>query len=392
MDRALRNAGFVRRAKEPSGSVHPPESYKSLLPDGPLRGRGAGINPANRFDKLSLEVLGEHLDCLARETHAFEDGRQAVTEVYRDKSQSILNEVRSPDLGFHWTINPYRGCEHGCIYCYARPGHEYLSLSCGADFETKIFAKPDAPELLRKALNKPSWKGEPIVMSGVTDCYQPIESQLGITRQCLEVMLEYRQAVSLVTKSRLILRDLDILGELAKRRLVRVAVSVTSLDNELSQQMEPRAASPRDRLWTIRRLASAGVPVMAMVAPVIPGINDRMVPAILKAVAEAGALTAAATLLRLPYQIKDLFEEWLERHFPDRKRHVLALMMETHNGKLYEADWHERFSGSGPYAEQLQNTFRIFKQKYGLDKPMPPQDTTAFRRPADANQMSLFER
>ena len=368
-----------------------PEPRAGTLTDGPARGRGAGLNPTNRFEKLSLSVLGEHLDRIAVERHDFADGRQVATEVYRDRSKTILNRVDSPDIGFKWTVNPYRGCEHGCVYCYARPGHEMLGLSSGLDFETRITAKPDAPRLLRKALAKPGWAGEPIVMSGVTDCYQPIESKLKITRGCLEVCADARQPVGIVTKSRLVLRDLDMLAELARHNAVRVAVSITTLDNQLAAKLEPRAASPRDRLWIVRRLASAGIPVTAMVAPLIPAINDREVPKILEAAANAGASSASWVLLRLPHAIKDLFDDWLDRHFPERREHVESLLRQSRGGKLYDAAWGKRMTGEGPYAQQLAQTFRVFAARYGLNHPRRPLNRDAFRRPTVADQMPLFQ-
>lgn len=362
-----------------------------VLTDGPVRGRGAGLNPTNRFEKLSLTVLDEHLERVAVETDAFDGGRQVATQVFRDNARTIINPVDSPDLGFEWTINPYRGCEHGCIYCYARPTHEHLSLSSGLDFETKLFAKLDAAKLLKKELSRPTWNGEPIVMSGVTDCYQPIESQLKLTRGCLEVMASSLQPVGIVTKSRLILRDLDLLQELAAHRAVRVAVSVTTLDNRLAGKMEPRAASPRDRLWVIRRLASAGIPVVALVAPIIPAINDREVPAILAAAADAGASSAGYVLLRLPYQIKQLFAEWLGRQFPGRADHVLSLLRQCHGGELYDSRFGHRQSGEGPIAEQIADTFRVFAARHRLNQPLQPLNSAAFRRPMADEQLPLFD-
>ncbi len=271
-----------------------------------MRGRGAGLNPGNRFEDVRLHVLGEHLDEIATQD---DDGVQVKTRVVRDASRTVINPVDSPDLAFDWTINPYRGCEHGCIYCYARPGHEYLSLSCGLDFETVILAKHDAPTLLRRELMKESWKGETIMMSGVTDPYQPVERALRITRGCLEVCAEFRQPVSLITKNRLILRDLDILLKLHEHGAVRCAVSLTTLDASLASKMEPRASSPGARLETIRVLASHGIPVTVMTAPIIPRINDHELPALLAAAAQAGASGAGYILLRLPHQIKALFLE-----------------------------------------------------------------------------------
>ncbi|MBI1373264.1 MAG: PA0069 family radical SAM protein [Phycisphaera sp.] len=355
------------------------------------RGRGAAFNPANRFETISLEVLGDHLDHLATEEHVSRDGKQITTEVYRDASRSVINRVDSPDIPFGWTLNPYRGCEHGCVYCYARPTHENLGFSSGVDFETRIMAKVDAPDLLRKELARASWRGEPIAMSGVTDCYQPIEARLKITRKCLEIMAEARQPVTIVTKSRLILRDIDLLADMARQRLVNVAISVTSLDNALSAKLEPRAASPRDRIWTIRRLASAGIPVMAMVAPIIPAINDREIPAILDAVARVGARAAGYVLLRLPWQNKELLEDWLDRHMPDRKDHVLSLVRQSRDGELYDSRWHARMRGEGEYARQIAQTFRVFATRCGLNQPLPPLNRDQFRRPVLDGQMMLFD-
>jgi DNA repair photolyase len=338
---------------------------KDGLGSGPVRGRGAGINPGNRFETVRLHVLGEALD---DELRAHPCGRQVRTEVFQDDSRSVLNHVDSPDLGFHWTVNPYRGCEHGCIYCYARPGHEYLSLSSGLDFETRIFAKPDAPRLLREALGKPGWKGERIFFSGVTDCYQPLEAKLEITRACLQACVEFAQPISIVTKNKLVLRDLDLLKELAKFNAASVALSITTLDNSLASKMEPRASAPRERLEAVRQLSAAGIPTNVMVAPIIPALNEAEMPGILKAAAEAGACDAGYVLLRLPYQIKALFEDWLQRHFPDRSGKVLNAMREMRGGELYRAEFFERQKGTGVRAEQIAATFKLFKRRYGLGK------------------------
>ncbi|MFA7238139.1 MAG: PA0069 family radical SAM protein [Phycisphaeraceae bacterium] len=376
-----------------------------------FRGRGAQLNPANRFESLHLNVLqaddplpdapGGRGQFIAPADLPGTELRGAVlrgavlpgvrTEVFADRTRSIINHVQSPDIGFNWTLNPYRGCEHGCIYCYARPTHENLGLSSGLDFETRIIAKPDAPELLRKELGKPKWTGETIVMSGVTDCYQPVEAELQITRRCLQVMAHARQPVAIITKNRLILRDLDYLQELARHKAVHVAISVTTLDNELAAKMEPRASSPRDRLWAIRRLASAGIPVSAMVAPIIPGLNDREVPNILKAVADAGAQSAGYVLLRLPYQNKTLFEDWLTRHFPLRKPQVESLLRQCHGGELYDSDFGTRHTGTGPYARQLTATFELFARRYRLSDALPPLNHNAFRRPVSHEQLGLFQ-
>jgi DNA repair photolyase len=388
-----------RDADHELGQDASPAIRPGTLTDGPVRGRGAQLNPPNRFEKLSLHVLGEHLDTIAQSSATdgpapdaeplFHD-RQLKTTVYRDTSRTLINPVNSPDISFDWSINPYRGCEHGCIYCYARPGHEFLGMSSGIDFESKIMAKLDAPDLLRRELAHPSWRGEVIALSGVTDCYQPIEARLEITRKCLTVMAEAHQAVSIVTKSRLVLRDLDLLQDLARFHAVSVAVSLTTLDNQLASKMEPRAASPRDRLWTIQRLASAGIPVTVMVAPIIPAINDREMPAILKAAAEAGATSAGYVLLRLPHQIKDLFDDWLARHFPDRADHVQSLLRQSHGGKLYDASFHTRQTGEGPYAHQIRQAFNVFKTRYNLSNRSAPLETHHFRPPATDNQLALF--
>ncbi len=343
------------------------------------RGRGAAINPANRFEEIHLEVLPEAREEALRE---HPDGVQVPTRVYRDHSRRIINRVDSPDLGFHWTINPYRGCEHGCVYCYARPTHEMLGFSSGLDFETRIMAKLDAPGLLRAELSAPGWRAEPIVMSGVTDCYQPLESRLRITRGCLEVMAECRQPVGIVTKNRLVTRDLDLLGELARAGAVSVAVSLTTLDHELAATMEPRTSCPADRLRAIRELAAAKVPVTALLAPLIPGVNDSEVPRLLEAAAEAGAGAAAWVLLRLPHQVKAIFFDWLERHRPHRVSRVRSALRDLGGGRLYDPTFGVRQRGTGPRAEQLAQTFEVFCRRYGLARAHRPLSSAAFVRPS----------
>lgn len=361
--------------------------HKHALPQGSVRGRGAGINPGNRFDSLRLHILGEHLDQAARDHPS---GVQVPTRIAIDDSQSIINRVDSPDLNLHWTLNPYRGCEHGCIYCYARPTHEYLGLSSGLDFETRIIAKPEAPSLLRKWIENPKWCGEPIMLSGVTDPYQPIESRLELTRACLKVFLETRQPVTLITKNKLILRDLDLLTDLHARKLVHIALTITSLDHSLASIMEPRASSPRARLDAVSTLSSIGIPVSVMVAPVIPAINDHEVPAILKAASEAGASRAGYVLLRLPHQIKDLFLEWLQRHFPDRAAKVESFIRESRGGALYRSAFFERQRGTGPRARQIQETFTLFARRYKLDRSIPPLAPRTPPPPPPPPQLSLF--
>jgi DNA repair photolyase len=352
--------------------------YRDALPVGTVRGRGAGINPGNRFEDVRLHVLGDHLDEVVAENP---DGTQVVTRVYPDRTKTIINKVESPDVGFDWTINPYRGCEHGCIYCYARPGHEYLGWSLGLDFETKIMAKYDGPELLRAELAAPKWKGEKIVMSGVTDPYQPIEAKLGITRRILEILAECRQPVSFITKNRLILRDLDLLSRLHAHRAVSVAVSITSLDPKLARVMEPRASAPAERLRTVRELAGAGIPVSVMTAPIIPGLNDQEIPALLEAAADAGARNAGYVMLRLPFQIKDIFLDWLRREFPERASRVEAFIREARGGALYDARPKIRMRGEGVRADQIAATFKLFKRRYGLDRPYESVSGAAFRKP-----------
>lgn len=394
--------GKTRRGRPSDNSVLPsassaPADAPDLDPavadglvDGPVRGRGAGLNPKSRFDDLRLHVLGEHLDEQAREHPS---GVQVRTQVFEDDTRAVLNRVDVPDIHFRWTVNPYRGCEHGCIYCYARPGHEYFGLSCGLDFETKVFAKPRAATLLRDALAKPSWEGEGIVMSGVTDPYQPIEPQLRITRACLEVLADCRQPVSLITKNKLITRDIDLLSELASHGAVHAAISITSLDNSFSSKLEPRASSPRERLEAVRALSQAGIPVSVMTAPIIPGLNDREIPAILEAAAEAGAQRAGWVMLRLPYQIKDLFLEWLKRHVPDRAAHVESLIRQVRGGNLYDADLHTRMRGTGAIADQIAQMHKVYCKRFGLDKEFTELNRNAFRRPAwsgDEKQMGLW--
>lgn len=362
--------------------------FRDALAQGQVRGRGAGLNPGNRFEDVRLHVLGEHLD---REAAEHPGGVQVTTRVLPDRTRTFINPVNSPDLSMKWTINPYRGCEHGCIYCYARPGHEYLGLSSGIDFETVILAKHDAPSLLRRELAHPSWKGEAITMSGVTDPYQPRERSLGITRACLEVLAECRQAVGIITKSSLVLRDLDLLSRLNEHGAVCVAVSVTTLDNALASKMEPRAAAPRERIGAIRELARAGIPVTVMTAPIIPAINDHEIPAILGAAAEAGATSAGWVLVRLPYQIKDLFLEWLKRHFPDRAGKVESLIRQTRGGRLYDSRFSVRQKGEGAIASQIRDTFQLFAARHGFNKQRRSLNEKAFRPPSSIDgQLGLF--
>jgi len=363
--------------------------YQDALTQGKVRGRGAGVNPGNRFDGVRLHVLGEELDARLIERP---EGVQVGTEVYEDRARSVLNRVDSPDLGMSWSLNPYRGCEHGCVYCYARPTHETFGLSSGLDFERKIFVKRDAPALLRRELAKTSWSPESIMLSGVTDPYQPIEASLRVTRGVLEVLAECRQPVGVITKNALVQRDIDLLSELASCGAASVAVSVTTLDAKLGATMEPRGASPKRRLETIRKLTDSGIPTIAMVAPIVPALTDHEVPAILEAVAEAGAVGAGHVVLRLPWQVKAVFTEWLERVMPDRARHVESAVRECYGGALYDATFGVRGRGVGARAEQIHETFKVFSRRYGLDRPRAGLSSAAFRRPTllEEGQMGLF--
>lgn len=350
--------------------------YQDRPSVGRIRGRGAGLNPGNRFETVRLHVMGEHLDERAIEMPA---GTQVATQVFEDTTRTIINEVTdSPDISFRWTVNPYRGCEHGCIYCYARPGHEYFGLSLGVDFETKIYAKKRAAELLRRELDHPRWRGETIVMSGVTDCYQPVERELKLTRACLQLMAERRQPVSITTKNALVTRDIDLFRELARHDAVRVALSITTLDNALAAKMEPRASSPRDRLDAVRKLSESGIPVAVMTAPIIPGINDHEIPALLEAAKQAGARHAGYVMLRLPYQIKDLFLEWVQRQFADRAAKVEGLIREVRGGELSDPRFGTRMVGEGAYAEQIKSTFQLFAKMHGLDRKIRPLSSASF--------------
>jgi DNA repair photolyase len=353
----------------------------------PLRGRGAAWNPPNRFERL-------HLD---REGWTDPDDPAPQTVLLDDTTRSILARNESPDVGFGVGINPYRGCEHGCVFCYARPTHEYLGFSAGLDFETKLLVKRDAPRLLREALTSPGWKPEPIMLSGNTDAYQPVERRLRITRRCLEVLVELRNPVAVTTKSYLVTRDVDLLAELASHRAAAVTLSVTTLRNEVQRVMEPRAPTPARRLGAIRVLAEAGIPVGVNVAPVVPGLTDHELPAILEAAADAGATWAGYIVLRLPHGVKALFETWLEQHFPERREKVLNRIGELRGGRLYDARFSVRGRGEGPWAEQLRSLFEVSRARFGLDRP-PTLSTDAFIRPEvkgearpAKEQMDLFE-
>lgn len=348
----------------------------------PLRGRGAADNPANRFERLSYQPDPGERD---------PDDPGPRTVFYRDSSKSVLTRNDSPDVGFTYSVNPYRGCEHGCVYCYARPTHEWLGLSAGLDFETKVFVKSDAPELLRKALMSRRWEPQTIAISGITDCYQPGERKLKVTRGVLEVLAEFRNPVSIITKNHLVTRDADLLGELASHGAAAVHLSVTTLDPELQRVMEPRTSTPQRRLDALRTLSEAGIPVGVMIAPVVPGLTDHEIPAILAAIRDAGATSVGFVPLRLPYGVKDLFERWLEMHFPDRKEKVLNRLRSMHGGKLYGSTFGERMRGKGEFAGQIEQLFEVSVRKVGLNRrESGGLSTAAFRRPEPRGQLGLF--
>jgi DNA repair photolyase len=324
------------------------------------RARGAVANPPNRFAAQHIELDGPLLD---------DDGEliEPRTVFLRDDSQSLLTSNDSPDIPFRFGASPYRGCEHGCAYCFARPFHEYLGFSAGLDFETKIVVKERAPELLRAELAQRSWKPQAVAMSGATDVYQPIERRLGLTRRCLEVFAEFRNPVAIITKNHLVTRDIDLLRELAKWNAVSVAISLTTLDADLTKVLEPRASRPSRRLDAIAQLAAAGIPVRVLTAPIIPGLNDHEIPALLKAAAQAGACGAGYTIVRLPFAVAPLFAEWLERHVPGQKEKILGRIREMRGGALYDAKFGRRMRGEGPAAEQIKALFQVAKRRAGLD-------------------------
>ncbi len=371
-------------------TMQPP--HPSGVPDAVRRGRGALSNATNRFDRQKRLKHDEDF--------AFDDGWQDAddalkpleTEVTVDRTQSIIARNESPDVGFDRSINPYRGCEHGCIYCFARPTHAYLGLSPGLDFETRILAKPDAARLLDRELRRPTYQCRPIALGTNTDPYQPVERSWRVTRSILEVLQAFKHPFTIVTKSALVVRDLDIIAPMAAERLARVALSITTLDRRLARSMEPRAATPTKRLETVRRLVDAGVPTSVMVAPLIPALNDTEVEKILQEAAKSGAVNASYVLLRLPLEIKDLFHEWLHQHQPLKAERVIAHIRETRGGRDYDSTFRKRQIGEGPYAELLANRFRLASRRLGLDREITQLDTNKFEVPiATQSQMSLFD-
>ena len=354
------------------------------LEDKKTRGRGAALNPAGRFEKQSCERFYDGWDM-------DEQLSPLQTSVETEKARTIITRNVSPDIFFDRSINPYRGCEHGCIYCFARPTHSYMGLSAGIDFETKLFAKPDAAKLLERELSKPDYKVRPIAIGTNTDPYQPIEKKWQIMRQILEVLDKCNHPVCITTKSALIVRDCDILERMAERKLVRVALSITTLDRKLARLMEPRAATPERRLWAIKELTKKGVPVSVMMAPVIPGLNDHEIENILTKAKDAGAIDAGYVMLRLPYEVAPLFKDWLLREYPDRYRRVMQLLRDMRGGKDYDADWKTRMSGEGPFAKLVADRFRLARQRSGLHERHPKLETGYFKPPLKvAKQLSFL--
>jgi DNA repair photolyase len=347
----------------------------------PLPGRGASFNPPNRFERLRVEPDPDAPP---------EERPHPRTEFFFDASESLLTENDSPDIPYTVGLNPYRGCEHGCAYCFARPYHEYLGWSSGLDFETKILVKLRAPELLRRELSSPRWQPQSITMSGATDCYQPCERQFRVTRGCLEVCAELCQPISIITKNALVTRDRDLLTRLARHHCAAAYISVTTLDPELAGQLEPRASRPAARLRAIRELADAGIPVGVMVAPIIPGLTDHEMPAILDAAASAGATRAGCTILRLPNAVKDVFLQWLDTHAPTKKARVLDRVRAIRGGRLNVSEWGKRIHGEGVFAEQIRDLFQVSARRAGLNQERLELSPAHFRRPGGV-QLTLFD-
>ncbi len=379
-----REAGSRQRIALPPRPVVAPSSPA-------LKGRGAAINPPNRFERQEAAPFDDGWETLSD----IADLSPLPTTLTRDASRSVISWNQSPDIGFDRAVNPYRGCEHGCVYCYARPTHAYLGYSPGLDFETKLLFKPDVAELLEKELRKPGYVARPIALGSNTDPYQPVERTLKLTRAVLQVLERCNHPLTIVTKSAGVVRDIDILQQLAKRNLVRVWLSVTTLDPKLARTMEPRAATPARRLQAVEALGRAGVPAGVLAAPMIPGLNDAELERILEASAKAGARAAGYVLLRLPHELKQIFEDWLHRHYPDRASHVLELVRETRGGALNDPNFGKRMKGTGPYSDLLARRFERAARQLGL-QDRPELDCTAFIPPRDPArgiaeaQMSLF--
>ena len=381
---------------DPSDLSEP--TYADALPDGPAHRRGAGINPANRFETVRLHVLGEELDRRATERAEEADhdrplsAPRAEREIFIDATKSVINRVEpTSDVPFSWTLNPYRGCEHGCVYCFARPYHEYLGFSSGLDFETKIITKPDAPDLLQRELANHRWIPEPIVMSAITDIYQHVEHEHRIARECLEVLAACNQPVSTMTKSALVLRDTDLWQRLAHHQAGQVTVTLVTLDAALAKSLEPRAGTPAGRLRTVRELSDAGIPVNVNIAPIIPGLTDTELPSILEAAADHGAVSARFVMLRLPYQVKAIFFDWLARSVhPDRARKVESHIRQTHGGTLYDSSRGNR-RGSGKFVDQIHQLFEVHTRRHHLNESRTTLNGAHFRRPMPPGQLALFQ-
>ena len=369
---------------------HDPRTRTSYVPD------AAGIDPERRRGRGAVTNAGGRFEPRVR--IAFDDGWQSLedlppfrTEVAVDAARKVITRNASPDIPFDRSVNLYRGCEHGCVYCFARPTHAYLGLSPGLDFESKLFMKPDAPELLARELSAPGYSPEVLAIGTNTDPYQPIERRFGIMRRVLEVLERFGHPVAIVTKSYLVTRDIDILARMARRNLVRVGVSVTTLDPKLARLMEPRAPSPARRLDALRALSDAGIPTTVMAAPVIPAVNDAEIERILDAGAACGATNAGYVLLRLPLEVRDLFREWLREHFPDRENRVFSLIRQTRGGKDYDAEFGKRMTGGGPYAWMIRRRFETACARFRLNLGRPELTTDHFRRPGVVGeQLSLF--
>ncbi|MDG5767309.1 PA0069 family radical SAM protein [Balneolales bacterium ANBcel1] len=344
-----------------------------------IRGRGTASNPAGRFTRLEVEPDPEN-----------SDGISPKTRFYQDDAASVIATNDSPDVPFEASLNPYRGCEHGCVYCYARPFHEYLDMSPGLDFETRIMVKKDAAAKLRKQLQSPAWKPRTVSVSGVTDPYQPVERKLGITRRCLEVLSEFRNPFTIITKNHLVTRDIDLIGGMAELGAARVMVSLTSLDPGLVSIMEPRTSRPARRLETIRELSRAGITVGAMFGPLIPALTDEELPRLVEQAAEAGASFGSYIMLRLPGAVGPLFEDWLEKHYPQRKQKIISRLKALRGGALSDHRFGYRMKGEGAFAEQIRQSFQISCRRYGLKDSGPPLTNRHFRRVPTQGELELY--
>ena len=355
--------------------------------DNKIKGRGAQFNPKNRFEVLHIENFKP--DELNDSFYEDEQKKKIETQYFKDNSKSVIAINDSEDIGFDYSFNPYRGCEHGCVYCYARPSHEFLGFSSGLDFETKIMVKENASRLLEMELKKKSYKPDVIVFSGNTDCYQPVESKLKITREALKICLKYRNPVGIITKNALIQRDMDIIKEMSELNLISVTITITSLDKYLISKMEPRTSVPQKRLETIERFAENNIPIGVNLAPIIPGLNDEEIPAILKAASERGAKHAGYILLRLPYSVKDLFIRWLHDEFPHRADKIINRIKDIREGKLNQSEFFKRFEGKGEFAETIRNLFEISCNKYRLNKKNYRLSLDHFTKNVN-NQLGMF--